>query len=405
MDGITAGSQFFCVGLVQATATMSTHQNRQALAIECGFDPNFDFLGFLANGYIQLLAAGVTDASINSSKSQIEFGCKTAATKAMADLMIDFKRVNKEIMQFSCGNNYDCDAPPKMSCRIQFRGRGTGQGATRRSQSKYDASLNNFSADDLETIYYLEDTAEELDELRKKVQDWYKDNLGCGVTQRYTTTHCNVRYAPKPLVRQMIVETLRDDTLRNLFLGLLDQANPNADDQLRIKSILNGSFFFSTMSYTAFHFCPQLLEFGFPSSHSTACALNRALWDNLIASAVAQGHSRRDVLSMFILVWAAMDGSIFKEYLQVIIPDNAEMIAFFHEIIHELHEGVRYSINEQHAPSEVENGKDIVYLTVSTPRKLCSVLLNVLSNDDKYVPHKKAHQVRQQAAAWNATQG
>ena len=168
-----------------------------------------------------------------------------------------------------------------------------------------------------------------------------------------------------------------------------------------MESILNGSFFFTTQSTTAFHFCPQLLEFGFPASHSNACRLNRELWNKLIERAVAQGHSRRDTLAKFLLVWAAMDGSILSSYFETIIPDDAEMIAFFREIYDELHQGEKFNLYEYHQPSEFVDGKDIVYLGRSSPFKLCSVLESVLE-DGKYVPRKKAFQLRKHAATWAA---
>lgn len=168
---------------------------------------------------------------------------------------------------------------------------------------------------------------------------------------------------------------------------------------------MNGTFFFKTQSTTAFHYIPEMLELGFPSSKSKASRLNIKLFEDLVIRARAQGRSRRDTLALFILVWAAMDGSILKNQLVVLINDDKKMIKFFRDIIHELHEGVPYSISEYHQFSDTEHGKNIVHLTVSTPRKLCSVLLNVLSEDDKYVPPKKTAWVRRHAAAYKKMGG
>lgn len=76
------------------------------------------------------------------------------------------------------------------------------------------------------------------------------------------------------------------------------------------------------------------------------------------------------------------------------------MIRFFRGIIDELHDGVPYNIYEYHQNSDTPQGKSIVRLYVSKPRKLCSVLLHVLSDDNKYVPRKKAAWLRRHAAAY-----
>ena len=60
-----------------------------------------------------------------------------------------------------------------------------------------------------------------------------------------------------------------------------------------------------------------------------ACWFNLEQWNNLIALAVPQGHNRCDILVKFLLVWAAMDGSIVDSCFEVLIPDDPEMIAFF----------------------------------------------------------------------------
>lgn len=258
----------------------------------------------------------------------LDFGCKTAATKAMAQLMIDYKKFNKSIMQYAIKGFYELDTPPKMTCRFVFLNR-------LEKKTKTVPFLMGFSSDDEVTIDYLEDTAELVDELRKTVQAWY----GCGIKSRKTINY-NAAYPSKATVKAMVRETIEDERVRELFLGLLDEPRPTQEEAVCIESILNGSFVVKTTSCTAFHYCPQLLEFGFPKSKSKACLLNRTLWDDLIRRTEAKGHSRRDVLAKFILVWAAMDGSILHDRLEVIIPDDPQMITFFREIFHEQQEGV-----------------------------------------------------------------
>ena len=209
----------------------------------------------------------------------------------MADLMMDYKKVNKTIMDFSSNGNYDTNAAPSMSCSVVFHDRA-------KKKSKRISFLIGFSADDKDTILYLEDIAEELDTLRKMVQDWYKEVYGpdCGVVARYTVKH-GVGFPSRERVKEMVNETLQDETLREFFISLLDESSPGlspAENRLLVEAILNGTFFFSTQSTTAFHYIPQLLAFGFPSSKSQACRLNQSLWNDLLARAIAQGRSRRD---------------------------------------------------------------------------------------------------------------
>eukprot|EP00977_Amphora_coffeiformis_P004551 scaffold982_cov169-Amphora_coffeaeformis.AAC.4 len=165
-----------------------------------------------------------------------------------------------------------------------------------------------------------------------------------------------------------------------------------------VEAILNGTFVVSTNSDTAFHFSPEMLEFGFPPSHSNACCLNRTKWDELLDRAVAKRYSRRDTLTKFLLVWSAMYGSMLKDRLTAIIPDNPVMISLFREILYELHDGIGFHLYEYHHESDVVDGKSIYYLTVYRPEKLCSVLLNVLGDDNQYVPETKATTFRQHAA-------
>ena len=134
-----------CEGLVAAARNTNRHKNREKTAVARGYDKTFDFVDYLADDNIHLLAAAATDASINPAESVINFVCKTAATKAMADLMIDYKKANKNIMKYSCSDDYDCDAPPRMSSLVIFENR-----AKTKTRSIYVHS--DFSAGDKSKI-------------------------------------------------------------------------------------------------------------------------------------------------------------------------------------------------------------------------------------------------------------
>ena len=109
----------------------------------------------------------------------------------------------------------------------------------------------------------------------------------------------------------MIDQCIQDQHINQILHGFLDDPAPTAEVELCVESILNGSVRMETYSCTAFYYCLELLEFGFPSSKSQACKLNRTMFDRLIAKGIERGLSRRDMIAKFLLVWAAMDGSIF----------------------------------------------------------------------------------------------
>jgi hypothetical protein len=342
-------------GLIQAAYHTPRYVNKQQTAVARGMDPALDFVSILANGNIHLLAAAATDASLNVTEGVVNFTCKDAATRAMAELMIDYKRVNKLVQQYTAIYAYDLDAAPNLSVQVHFRNRAY-------KKSIVDSFVNVFPADDSDTVDLVEDIADDLDDLRKQVQDWYGDTYNYGVNERKMALQ--TPYPAKRIVISMVKKTIQDGTLRDHLLSILEDPTPDADNELRIQSLLNGSFFMRTQSTTAFHFIPQLLEFGFPSSGSNACCFNQDMWSKLIRSAVQQGHQRRDVLAKFLLVGAAMDGSILSNRFEVIVPDNVSMIAFFRRIFEELHEGVPFPnpLNVYHAKSPIKNGKDITHL-------------------------------------------
>lgn len=212
-------------GLIQAART-ERYTRRHETALARGMDPNFCFWDVLAMN-IQLLAASATDASLNVSQSLVDFVCKSAATKAMADLMIDYKRVNKTIMQFSKYGDYDLDAPPFMSCAVRFHNRT-------KTKSKTIGFLSGFACDDNDTIMYLQHIAEELDILRKRVYAWYKNEYGseCGVVARYTADE-SIGYPASDIVKKMVNESLSDDVLKDLFINLLNKTSPGLSSKDR----------------------------------------------------------------------------------------------------------------------------------------------------------------------------
>lgn len=88
----------------------------------------------------------------------------------------------------------------------------------------------------------------------------------------------------------------------------------------------------------------------------------------------------------FLLIWAGLNGSIFKEYCKVIVADEEEIHKLFCKIFGELLQGHGYSLNEILQKSEVKDGtgKDIVYLSLTTGlHKLCSIFIHQLNDSKK----------------------
>jgi hypothetical protein len=191
-------------GLVQAAYNTPRYVNKQQAAVARGMDPAFDFVSILANRNIHLLAAAATDASLNVADGIINFTCKAAATRAMADLMIDYKKVNKLVQQYTAVNAYDLDAAPNLSVQVYFRNRVY-------KQSIHDSFVNLFPADDSDTVELVEDIADDLDDLRKQVQDWYCDTVDSGVIQPHDQ---NLHpYPSKRIVTRSVKDTIEDAAL------------------------------------------------------------------------------------------------------------------------------------------------------------------------------------------------
>lgn len=277
--------------LLQAVSTNPRHINQQNLVVAraLGTGTNFVdlFIDWLADDNIQLLAAAATDASMNHAELLVDFGSKTAATRAMLELMDDYKEINSIIVK-NCydENDYDCNKPIHAHAAVAFERRD-------KKKTKKEHWFS-FSSKDDGDIDHVEQYADELDELRKIIQNWYN----CGVVERRTSHH-GVSYPPMGWVGQMVNKTITDEHLRSLFLDLLSQASPSDSDsdKLCIEGILNGSFFAITNATVAFHWCYEMLLFGFPSSRSNVCVLNRALWNKLLNCASRKGYSRRYMLS------------------------------------------------------------------------------------------------------------
>ena len=379
--------------LLHAALTNPRRIRQQQLSTARGMG-NVDFIDLLADDNIQLLAAASTDASMNHAQLLIDFGSKTAATRAMLELMVDYKQMNSVIME-NCYNqeDYDCDEPISSSAAVVFESRD-------KKKTKKQLWLH-FTSEDDGDIDHAERCADELDSLRKIIQGWYTRD--CGVVKRRTSHH-GVPYPSTEFVVQMVRNTITDVDLQSLFLNLLSKTSPSGDEKLCIEGILNGTFFAINQSTVAFHWCYDMLLFGFPSSRSNACVFNRTLWDDLLARASRKGHSRRYMLSKFILVWAAMDGSIMDTYFYIIIPDNDEMITFFREILIELHDGEAHKIYQQSFPSPKADGKSIVGLSIFSPGKLCHELLDAWEKcGRKYVPRQKADCIEFHASVYKST--
>ena len=76
-----------------------------------------------------------------------------------------------------------------------------------------------------------------------------------------------------------------------------------------------------------------------------------AIWNDLLSCAETKGYSMWCLLSKFILVRSAMDGSISpNNYFEIIFPNNPIMIKFLEDILTELHNVETFSMNKYHEP-------------------------------------------------------
>ncbi|KAL3941985.1 MAG: hypothetical protein SGARI_000414 [Bacillariaceae sp.] len=341
-----------------------------------------DFVAELAEeDYLALLAACATDAT----------------TKALADYAISAKKFNNDTVQlYAHSSGYDHAAPPKIKTSLVF--------STRSKKTSIRMLLHSYDATDKEMLDHIETVSNTVDALRKKV---YKE-YDCGVTSRQdggANTDCAFCSIQK--VKELVEETIVDAEWKAIFMGILDGTLKKVNDRefdeddlgVMVEALRNGTVFVGSASETAWHWIPDILKFGFPSSHALYCEFNRELWDRLISLV----PDRRKALALFVMIWAALDGSILKGYVGVLIPDDDEVQEFFYEIIKELHDGEPYSIKTYTKPSLV-GGKDIRDIRVST-KKLCSEFLKVLSDDNKFVPTKKAEWIRKHAKRYHDSRG
>ena len=383
--------------LLQGAYNIPRFGRAEQLARERGFDPNYDIFARLGHlKYFKLIAAASTDGHVKAWSSEMKLVLKGEDTAAAADIMMAFRELNREFAKFTEGANgskYDSTEPPKLTTEITFVDR-------RRQNSKQTAFVSNYLATDKDTIDCVSETSRQMDQLRDRVQAWYKEHEEnpCGVKAR-RTTHSGVPYPRKEDVKEWIDAIIEDEDLCAYLKDLLDIPYPNPEDAIRIESLRNGTFYVRTRCDVAFHWCPQLIEFGFPSSKSLACKLNRDLFYSVVEKGVEQGFSRRDLLSSFLVTWAGLDGSINGNRFEIIIPDDQEMEDFFVEILTELHEGQPFYLGRSRAESPIVGGKNIRFLGVHRPYKLCSVLVNVLE-DGHGVPPRKVVWARRHASTW-----
>jgi len=89
--------------LAFATSPRRLQQQERCIShgLASGEDANFQdvCLDLLADDNIHLLAAAATDASLNHAQQLVDFGSKTARAQATLELMVDFKNMNKVIME------------------------------------------------------------------------------------------------------------------------------------------------------------------------------------------------------------------------------------------------------------------------------------------------------------------
>ena len=319
---------------------------------------------------IYLLAAWVTDGYMNFEESLYSMDVKMEETASMASTMMDTKTIANNMNRFVCRPDYDCDASPRITTRITFSNRSF-------TEHKSETFLARFDCTDDDTIEHVMRLGAQGIACRKEIQALYKAMHGeeCGIERRKRDAeHGAVENPPTDVVRDIIVSTMEEGDLRDLFLDILD--NPNSDRKVFYReSILNGSFRFFSKSYSSFPFMDEIAKYQWSSSHTKSKGFDRALMDATIQAGVDElGLHRHDILAYFVAAWAGWDGSFQKNYFEVLVPDDAEILQYFRDIFKEIF-GEDVTIHEYPKPSKFANGKDIVAMRMCSVKEVYSWLL------------------------------
>ena len=123
--------------------------------------------------------------------------------------------------------------------------------------------------------------------------------------------------------------------VRGTFLVILNNPSPYAGEKILQEAILNGSFKFFKSS-TTFPFIAEVKNFQFGSSKTKVLGFNRERFDRFVDKAVEKGVPRKEALGTFIAAWAGWDGSMFTKYVEVILPDDGNVVKLFCDIFKEL---------------------------------------------------------------------
>lgn len=211
----------------------------------------------------------------------------------------------------------------------------------------------------------------------------------CGVVKRqHDSEHQVVDPPPVDVIRDAISEELAGEAcewMRNLFLSILDDPNPDEDTLIKRDSIMNGSFKFGSRASTTFPFIKEVRELHFGSSHFKTMGFDRQRFDALLQKAVDKGIRRERAIGCFISSWCGWDGSMFKSRCELIVPDDEAIKQLFRDMFRELFGNIK--ITEIFEASKIPNGKDIVKMQLYSTKVVYEKLIDYLG---EWVPSKKA---------------
>ena len=173
--------------------------------------------------------------------------------------------------------------------------------------------------------------------------------------------------------------------------------------QLAIRAIRGGTFYAACRTSVAAWWWDAMAELGFGSSHATF----KFNWD-LFWKIVSMADDEEDYILRFVLSWAGYDGSIVKDYFEVIVPADEDVgeqktvRVLFHHIFYKYFGIKTGNHNERFGETEIENGKSITCIRLvgkKERRRLAEKLLPIAEKWRKnskrnYLSHDRYENLR-----------
>lgn len=320
--------------------------------------------------------------SVLADHPELVAGCATNCSFTHGIMYIEVKGASANIARAAAEDAsklrrlvYPKDKTPQYSVRLALRPIG-GEFSDKARKSR---KLDNFSHVNDEKFEHTIDIGKQLNAFRKAVQGQYT----VGVTQRQR--ELSVPDLPLTTVLSVLEEHVTDGELKATIKGMLDgslEGMTEEDVQVAIRAIRGGTFYMKFRSSVAAWWWDAMIELGFGHS-GTSFPFNPDLFWEMVAMA----ENEVDFILRFVLAWAGYDGSVLAQGFEVIVPADegpSSIKALFHYIF-DKYLGVQTGVdNERLAKSEVENGKDIIYIRITKKKEKRQLATKLLPIAEKW---------------------